>query len=158
MSSVSKHPTHKQPWNIIFSTNLKCIQPRELADDASEKKRQCQQSSILKRWQTSLQMAAQFSDEEKNTLSTSNLYGEAKYKHWLLRGNYKQMKVQMKANLAEFLPLPLKAPFDGILNWLVPNQFNSMTSIFEQLMYTVKVARLVTPELHNQYVYNWNWI
>ena len=32
---------------------------------------------------------AQFNDEQENTLPASNLYGKAKYKHQLLRGNYK---------------------------------------------------------------------
>lgn len=49
----------------------------------------------------------------------------------------------------------------GLLNWLVLCQPDSLTSIFEELMYTgrvAKVSRLATPELHIHYMYNWNWI
>lgn len=54
--------------------------------------------------------------------------------------------------------IPSQTVFDGLIKSSLPD---SMTSIFEELMYTgrvAKVSRLVTPELHIHYMHNWNWI
>lgn len=83
---------------------------------------------------------------------------EAKYKHRLLRANYKWMQVRTKENFLDSFP---NLCLMGLLNWLVPSQPDTVTSIYEELMYTrrvAKVSRLVTPEFHIHYMYNWNWI
>ncbi len=43
----------------------------------------------------------QSADEQEETLLTSNLYGDAKYIHQLLRANYKWKKVRTKENLSD---------------------------------------------------------
>lgn len=61
----------------------------------------------------------------------------------------------------KLIGLPPKVCLMGLSNRLVPGQNESMTSIFEDFMYTqsvAKVSRPVTPELHIHYMYNWNWI
>lgn len=99
-------------------------------------------------------MLAQFADEREETFPTSNLHGKTKIKHVLrLRGNYKQMKVWTETNLSGFSPFLPNLCLMGLLNWLLPSQFNSMTSIFEQLIYTERGAKLVTPKFHNHYIH-----
>lgn len=125
-----------------------CIQSWEQEDRASKKKgKKQQENGLIQGLQMVVQSAVQ--QKERNSpyiqLNINISVSESITPGW-------------KWGLRETCPFPSQTVFDGLIKLSLPD---SMTSIFEELMYTEKVAkvsRLVTPELHIHYMHNWNWI
>lgn len=154
MCSVSIHPSHSHSA-LLFHMSP-CGNRKTVHQET--KRRSLQKGTVNVRTDIDLDVCTVGRWAGRNTPYIAPLWGKLNINSSFSEPITRVNESEGEGNLLWLLP---KLCLIGLLIWLVPSQPDSATSIFEELMYTGKVAkvsRLLTTELHIHYMYNWKWI